>query len=570
MLKDKAGDYMLKDYFVGIGMDILKDTTISAVQLRELRKRLEEYVARQNRINYHCTKEEELDFAGLAKYISNDLCEDVKMRLFGNIKERRMARATIISKAEEYSKAKTSLSVKRACKFTEGAVDILRSFYKKKVNRELALMAAQIEEDVIESITEEMKHQTKKIIDGMDKISMMSIERNMELMRQGDYAQVEKSLSNWFDAIGCTHRLSPYYRLEWDSQDKRFYSMPLTPEAIQKYPSRIACTGTIEMAGKYISKISSDTIDYANRHQVSIMLNVKTAQKFLGNEIDPIQHEAEDLIGESITIPPKPFPPASPCSIAIDENVIFDYVLLRVEEILDDGTYVLSNTEQSDFFFKIRMKMNIQTGKTTFDTRLENPSNRELLRYLRFMKSASVGATITIKALAVGEQLAKGYLNGVKYKSDFESIDDEIDLLEKIVRLEEYFNERIEIPEEILLADFNAISYLAKLIRGDECKGKWDKLELSLKLTDELRSKICMMDEEPFSLSYVSEVKVTIFGKVYEVSAVKIFESVRIADLKRLKKKAEVLDVEDSIKMCYLPGDGDSGVWSDVMYTGKE
>ena len=54
--------------------------------------------------------------------------------------------------------------------------------------------------------------------------------------------------------------------------------------------------------------------------------------------------------------------------------------------------------------------------------------------------------------------------------------------------------------------------------------------------------------------------------KEYELSAVKTLDSVTYQDVVRLKQKAEVLDVGDTIKLTFLPAEGESGTWRDRLY----
>ena len=573
---------MIKDYIVGIGLDVLKDKVQEGISQNEIKHKLDDFIERQSKYNFSCTAEEEIDFEGLCSYIRNNLLEDVKLRLTGNRKERGAARTCIISKAVAYSQAQTSLSRKRAIKLTEMAIDILYSFYKRKVNVGLKLIAAQIEDTIVDSTSEMLTEQTKqletsilsseertvkKISDKFEKHSILSVENNMLLIREGMIEQVERNISSWFDAVGSTHKLFPHYCYAIKEDTYNLYSKPISNEAFQKYPPKISCTGTIQINGKYLQKFDYNTIEYANRHQFPITLNIETAKKYLGQELDPIQRDAEELAGSSLVISPKPFPPAFPCSISLNNDVAYDYILFRTQEILDDDSIVISNYEQENSPFRIKMIVNPKTHHTTYSVKTDNPTNKDLLNYLNFIKAAISGATIAIKVLSMGEILAKGKLENLTYKSGFDSIDDEIDFLKKIVAIEEYYNESINVPEEILVDDFRTISYLATLIQGGECTGGWEKLEFSLTLTEDLKKKLLESDNSLFSLSYVGSITVTIYDKTYELSATRIFDCVKYQDIEKLKQKATVLDIGDEIKLSFLPGEDGSGKWKDVLET---
>lgn len=566
---------MLIDYIVGIGLDAVKDKIHDGAEEQILRDRLKSYIERQAKINFHCTLEEEIDFGGLSNYIQNDLITDVQSCLFGDKKERGMARKIIMDKSVSYSQAHTSLSCKRAMQLVGMAINILRGFYKSKVNRELKFIAAQIEDTAVEittAQTEEIVHTVKsseqRIIESVsEKIEnneKMSLEKSMRLMRKGDIGQVESVLENFKDAIQSTHILFPDYGYELQREKCQFYSKALTQEALEKYPPRISCTGTIQIKGKYIDNFDVNTINYANRHQLPITLNVITAKKYLGDIYDPVQHEAEDLIGESIIIEPTPFP-AFPCSISLDGKVFFDYILFRTEEIFDDGTVIISNSEQMNCSYRIKMTANPHSHKTTYTISTVEPTNEELLQLFKFLKQASLGAMISIKVLSVGEELAHGKSGVLDYETGFNTLDDEIDFLEKIVAIEQYFKCPISIPKEIMMEDFRTISYVAALIQGEECTGSWSKLEFSMPLTEDLQQKLIESDNSKFSLTYVDSISADIFGRKFDLSAIRRFDSVIYENLERLKQKATVLEVGDDIKIRFLPGEGENGKWCDSL-----
>lgn len=577
MSENLLGVKMIKDYIVEIGLDAVKDRITNEAERNILQEKLENFIIRQKKYNYQCTLQEELDFAGLAEYIRTDLIEDIQLRLFGNNKERGHARNNIINKATYYAQAHTSLSRKRAIDLTETACKILQEFYKRKANRDLKLIASQIEDTLTEQITTQAesiselvtssKNETVQRISSMiEKELPFSLATNIQLMRDGAIKQVENNIANWFDAVGCTHKLFPDYCYDIKSGTHKLYSRPLTKEAIQKYPPKISCTGTIQINGNYIEKLDINTIDYANRHQLPITLNIKTAEKYLGTELDPVQHEADNLIGKTLVVPPKPFPPAFPCNISLDDQVFFDYVLFRTEEILDDDSIVISNVEQANCPFKIKMTANLKTKETTFFVSTIDANNKDLLKYARFLKHASLGAIISIKALSLNEEFAKGKLSNLDFKSSFDSLDDEIDFLEKVVSIEKYFGKDICVPNEIYTHDFHALSYLHALIQRESCTGSWTKFEVSVPVTESLKNKITAAEDSTFTLSYVGNITVSLYGNTYELSAIKKFDVVRYHDLEHLKKKVEVLDVGDDIKLVFLPGNGTSGTWYDELH----
>lgn len=92
---------------------------------------------------------------------------------------------------------------------------------------------------------------------------------------------------------------------------------------IKNIPPQIVCKGRIKVGNKYVNRFDADIIDYANRHQLTIAIDINEAKKLLGDVEDPIQSEAEHIVGTTSIIPPKPFPAALPCCIKIDGETLY-------------------------------------------------------------------------------------------------------------------------------------------------------------------------------------------------------------------------------------------------------
>ena len=188
----------------------------------------------------------------------------------------------------------------------------------------------------------------------------------------------------------------------------------------------------------------------------------------------------------------------------------------------------------------------------------------------RFFKSVSAGATISIKVLSLGEELASGKFSNIDYQCGFDNVDEELDFLEKVVSIEKHFGGEIDIPSEITEDDYRVISYLATLVTGGVSTGSWSKFEVSIPVTDELKERMRSEDNSVFSLSYVGSISVSLYNRKYELNAIKRFEAVQYQNLERLKQKVDVLDIGDDIKLTFLPPDGTEGKWSDMLDTLEE
>lgn len=562
---------MLREYIAEMGLDVIKDRVTNRFEQEVLRNRLLEFVEKQSKYNFNCSRAEEIDFEGLSKYICNYLIEDVRIRLFGNKGERSEARKSIISKAVIYSQAKTNLSKSRAIDLTSTALEILRKFYRKKVNRDLKFIATEIEDTVSDEMMTQHSAQTELItrtinnmgnrvteeIKHIESSNLLSIDKNLSLIKSGDIRSAESNITTAFNALSSGHILFPDYGFGVKQIDGiiKLQSIPLSKEATSKYPPKISCTGFFKIGTRYIENPIEDIADYANRHQLTITIDIQDAKKLLGDIPDPVQEEAEYLIGKKIAIHPKPFPEAFPCSISLNGIVVFEYILLRTQEIMDDNTIIVSNQEQLDCPFKICLTLRPYEKKINFNIHIMNSSNTDMLRYDNFIKAASAGAILTIKALSINKIIAEGTLSHNDYQCGFETIDEEISFLEDVVTIEKYFGTVIHIPEEIAVEDIKSVFYLATLARDKKSTEPWSEAELSFDLTKDIKAKIAAMDDSLISLSYVAKSGICIFGVTYPLPIIRTFDKAQVKDLDKLKQKAEVLDVGDLIKIVLVPGE---------------
>ena len=538
-------------YVADFGIELIKDNINNEREKKEIRDRLANYIKREQSINFDCTPEEEIDFGGLIQYIQTNFLDYVQLRIFGNKEERDRAREDIKTKAIVYAKAHNSLSEERAVKMVETAVDILYDFFNSQQNRDLKLMATQIENTVVDQadeIKEIIEEGNKAIVNEIHSLKediSTPIDKNVLLMKNGGISEVEDRVKTMLNAIGSTHDLYPYYCYGYEVENGKLFSKPLTKEALEKFPPRFICTGTIHINGEKVDDIDDKTIDYANRHQLPIQLNIATAKKMLGDNDDPVQYEAEELEGTVINIPPKPFPKASPFSICINDDVI-----------LDDETIVITNKDQKNCSFEMKMLINVKQRTLELSIHKIKPTNKETLKYLKFLMRAKSGEIVSIKSLSLGAELGRGKLGNIKYGGSFSSIEDETAFYEKIVAIEHYFNKIIVIPKEIRFCDYQAISYLYSLINGDECTSELASFSIPIALTERLREDVLKNQNTPFSFGYVGSVDICIFDVNYEVSIIRICEPVVYHNLEKLKRKVDVLEVGETIKVEYFPAPG--------------
>ena len=101
----------------------------------------------------------------------------------------------------------------------------------------------------------------------------------------------------------------------------------------KKYPPRFVLNGIAKIGDDKINELSPEIIEYANRHQLSISLEIRSSNKSIwAKKKTRFRQEAESLIGATLIKEPRKFSEPRPYSIRIDNTPIFDYIELGASE----------------------------------------------------------------------------------------------------------------------------------------------------------------------------------------------------------------------------------------------
>ena len=569
---------LVGEYIAGLGLDAAKQYMESKIDEHKLKCALKEYIESERKYNDICTMAEECDFQGLVEYITQELLDDVENRFFAvSANDRRKAHEEIISKAVVYSKASTTESKKRVSRLIAISLEIVRQFFKKKIAASDYLLAAEIVDAVNEKIAPVVKSSTsvmqntvldskKELSNQLDMVKqsiengfLYSVENMSQIAASGQYSQVEKNLRKLLVGISVEHPFYPDYGFTFDGNILK--STPLSEVAQQKYPARLNFKGTIRAGSHYFNDASVNPMDYAYRHQLKLVMSIDEAVKLLGNSPDPIQTEAKQYIGKEIIAIPPEFPEAFPCSIKVGEKTYFDYILLRTEEILDDGTYVIGNKEQTNSAIYFEIKVNPQNPqKEDFKVNIANANNHELLNYAKFMDELAQVKDLHIYALNAKKDFIAGIINSVNYETGFESISEEIDFLKRVCAIEDYFHVELNISGDINEEEYHCVFRISELIFNDEVDSTWKEVSFTGVLGKEFRKQLEKLNTPTpiVMLSYVGICDVNLFGAEFEFKYMRTYKCAVMQELNRIKRLVSCLEDGDPIKIKFAPGEDNS------------
>ena len=175
-------DYLLEK-LLNIGVGVAKSKTNEKIDEHKLKKDLEDYILSKKKYFDLCSIDEEFDFEGLLDYVSNNLIEDMKIRVFSKSrKEREKARNTIINKGLQFSQANTKESKAKVTKLVANCIDIIRDFYKKQLTIKEYFLCSEIVDDVVENLTDKIEESNELILSSQKELAEYSSDNFVRLV----------------------------------------------------------------------------------------------------------------------------------------------------------------------------------------------------------------------------------------------------------------------------------------------------------------------------------------------------------------------------------------------------
>lgn len=573
LLSTVAG--LLSDIGVEVGKKYLKKN-FDELKLKEA---LCSYIEKQRKYNEICTLSEEMDFQGLAEYIQNNLIDDVINRIEKtDPKDRKLARKTIIEKAVLFSQARTDESRAKVTRIIDICIEIIINFFRKKIDAQYYILASDVIDNInehIDTTTEKMifefKNTSNKIVSKISETALSSDDIFSKKVEVGNFDYANDVIKEKLNLMTYKHPLFPHYGVNWNNDC--LVSVPLSVEATMKYPINYSFKGPIKLRGVNSIDSISNIFDYSYRHQIKLVMKVEEARKYLGDELDPLQQEVNRIKGKSLYIKPPEFPPAFPCSIKVKDKVMFEYVLMRTQEILDDGTYIISNKEQFNTHFIFEFRANIKDtllndkneliakGDIGFNININNGTNMEKLKYVKFIKELTTERDLKLHVLDKDQDIFAGKFNGTDYKTGFGDINEEIDFLERICDIEHHFNVSLNLEGDVFEKDYRVIQFVSNLVRNDKVDEIWETVSFTDNLEEKTRENLLNIDNSILAFSCVCSCSVDLFGTRLDFKFFRTFYDAIIDKPEKIKKIVEVSDIGDPIKIT-LKAVGDKKVTS--------
>lgn len=554
----------ITDILYSVGLEVAQDKLRSKAMDAGAKKRLREYLSRQEKINELCAQEEEIDFQKLSDYICKELIDDMRLRFYGNKSERAAARKNIMQKARYYANANCRISEKRAAKIIDDAMSILKGFFRGSLNKDTLFAMGEIEDTVGENndrAISEIKECIQQLKREVDDNCSLSLEKNMDLIDAGKLELVGDNLSTYMDRISTKHRLYPHYGFGM-VDGKNLVSIPRRDDALKQYPPKMTMNISDVRIGEHPVPPGSDFLDKAYRFQQPVCFYVNSATKFLGDVQDPDQHEAKEAIGSRLVLTPQKFEENGSVRICVDGETFFDYVPLKLRKILDDGTRVMTNEDHAARSFNITHTYIPPDKPFTVSITPKSASTHDMLKFYRYMKKVDAGATLELCDLETGVRRATG--NKTDAKAPYGNM--LIEAVEKLIDIEKYFKKQFCIKGMLSDRDLWLIKCLHTLITGGELEGDWEKESFSYTIDDNVRGTLGGLRDICYTPEFTTIVNLELLGESFEIPIKRKLDGVRVYELDELKNSLSELKDGDVINLTLIPWNREiSGRYKDVL-----
>ena len=539
-----------------------------------LKNSIESYIETQR---YHFdtySLDEEFDFEGLSQYLRDNHAQKICERLFGETEQiRGDAHRHIVAQALAYAHATTPSQKSKVQKYVNDVLCMLRAFNEKKLPNELRYLRTSITENLLGGTEKQLADQTTEILSGVEGLlqshqdnTPLSIDKSILLIQEGNIERVNKALAQYIQGIGIAHDLAPHYGFALKSigDKQQLVSTPLTKEANSLFPPSYRIGGRVFIGENPAPGLTPKLFEYAHNHQLPITITVDEAKKYLGEKVDIIQAEAQMLVGQVYTFPPKPFPPAQIYSILIDDVLICDHVSLRIREKNEDGTTVYANDENPEPFL-ISFSVNTKKEETNFAFSYDGENHHDHLLYFEFLQKLHTGQYLTIQNTETNSVLLKTKNSSSADKEYHDRLSRQIGFLKNLITVEEHFSISIGLPNQLAIDEINRVMYLGQLILG-QVQRKWEKFEIPLLIDAKTKERVQASIGKPSNYSNISKENIELFGYELSYLCVRTMQCAKLEEPEKILRKLEVLEQGDTIRLSYVPEGADGNILHERIF----
>lgn len=397
-----------------------------------------------------------------------------------------------------------------------------------------------------------------------------------KLKRQGKYNEVADRIKYLLDFVGTMHPLYPHYRFKpvQFGETTVLEHEPLTPEAVQKYP--LSYRGNFNIPSEQMKgyKDINKLIEDAFYKQEEVEINMLSLTTWLGNHPVETPNLDESLKEGKWVILPNPLPEPLKLKLYLkgeSDVTIADYLEMSISGREANEFVFIDNSKQenSKLLISIKLPIKNETGKEygqsssakinvkikhEFQSNVE--ANRDLLQFL--ILATEGNHTLIFKNL----QENKDFIVAPKFSFDgpMENLEKDYIFIERLYKIENHYNVTFNIPEKMDRDDWEVIEILEHGIENKPINKKLENMTVDITVKETVKNIIEIFEDDEVKKIMIErsgpEARLEFFDVKIPIEKVQtIYNSLKVDDINRLKKKFELMDEGETLRITLIPGE---------------
>lgn len=419
---------------------------------------------------------------------------------------------------------------------------------------------------------------TKNHIGNIENTQIEEINQT-NIEKQENYLTINKFQMNCandrFIQMAMSHSLFPYFTVDFAKMNDgkyRLMSKPTKKESVVKYPLNFKGSFTI-LDDRYKDiKDKQKMMDIIQFSDTPVEIKLNKFEQYLGDVLDPYPNPELSPMQEGVRsyiMPKKRELPKIKWNVDIcfnDSKFKLTGIQLKLVKQLSSNTFLFNNYHQNLKPVALELKLEINDEYVTYNLKYKINETRINDCKTVFTFNTFVLNLLT-KSYYMYERCEKkiimfGECNGNVSQEEIESLQYYINIIEKILEIEKYFNITFNIPNEISKDDVMSINELYRFIMSSKKKEKGINAFFTIfKKNMNIEKVRSLINMQEVSLVSVSEnVVFNILGVDIEIKKIIVkFNDVKCSNTEEVNdfiSKIDKFDDTDTLKLIMIPTKG--------------
>lgn len=408
--------------------------------------------------------------------------------------------------------------------------------------------------------------------------NIQALDQLSEYIKKGQLNNATELIHQMNKFLSTNHPGAPYYKYEFSINDQGqqvISHVPAFPGAEKLMPLKGSMKFRLPDTYKKFKSLS-DLLNYSYGMQQTLELDIESFKTWIGDTVLE-EHSNKDGQVLKLRMTPKKFPPPSPMKLyTMDNSWSIDYLLIGVKEI-NNNKIVFDNSQQSNAPFGVMFTVDLDSKIVGFNIRINDSALHSVKHILKFKEMVLISQKSSKPSLGLKllEQDSDVIVGQQWQFSEKDSVDTQIfvNFLRKLYMIEQHFGINFIIPERAIQEDEIILTErMFRAIQGEHLQSDFIDEHFEFRLyNDSDIQRLFMYDEnnpEGFSvnLDLINSESFMLFGiKFKEVEHTVHFENIKLENPSRLRKKNNMRDSDEPLKIRILPMDKTTSVINEII-----